>query len=180
MSAEATRAQAGGDGNRPSPRADLVSALAWLGFGLAVVWGAWTMDRLESQHINPWTVPGLVPGLLGCGIVLMGALLLARSIRTGALAAGAAFRLGGAGNWSRVGLAALLCILYAGFLLGRDLPFWATSALFVFLFAFLFDRARRHAAGESWRGAAVALAVAAGAGAAITFVFQEIFLVRLP
>lgn len=49
----------------PSPRADLHDAVGWIVLGLVVVLASWRMDRLEDQHINPLTVPGLVPGLLG-------------------------------------------------------------------------------------------------------------------
>ena len=37
------------------------------------------MDRLEAQHINPYTVPGLLPGLLGLVMILLGVLLALRS-----------------------------------------------------------------------------------------------------
>ena len=33
------------------------------------------MDRLEQQHINPYTVPGLLPGLLGIAMILLGGVL---------------------------------------------------------------------------------------------------------
>ena len=39
------------------------------------------MDRLEQQHINPYTAPGLVPAALGIGIFVLGAILLVRSVR---------------------------------------------------------------------------------------------------
>ena len=42
-------------------------------------------DRLEQQHINPYTVPGLLPGLLGLMMILLGTILALRSWRRGAL-----------------------------------------------------------------------------------------------
>ena len=71
----------------PTPRADLFWALAWIAVGAAMFAGGFTMDRLERQHINPYTAPGLVPALLGIGIAVLGAILLVRSVRRGALAA---------------------------------------------------------------------------------------------
>ena len=68
---------------KPSAAADLAWSLAWIVFGAALVYGSWTMDRLESMNINPYTAPGVVPGLLGGGIALMGMLLLLRSVRAG-------------------------------------------------------------------------------------------------
>ena len=43
------------------------------------------MDRLERQNINPYTVPGLLPGLLGIAMILLGGVLALRSWRRGAL-----------------------------------------------------------------------------------------------
>ena len=73
---------------RSPPRADLRDALGWIVFGVAVLIGSLTMDRLEQQHINPYTVPGLLPGLLGIAMILLGGLLALRSWRRGALRAG--------------------------------------------------------------------------------------------
>ena len=42
-------------------------------------WSAsWRMDRLEGLNINPWSVPGLLPGLLGALMMLFGAALFLR------------------------------------------------------------------------------------------------------
>src|SRR6516162_5019506 len=43
-----------------TPRGDLKDAACWIAFGVAVLVGSITMDRLEQQHINPYTVPGLL------------------------------------------------------------------------------------------------------------------------
>ena len=67
------------------PRTDLYAAVAWIVFGAAVAIGAWNMDRLEHRHINPYEIPGLVPGVLGAVIVLLGVVLALRSLRRGAL-----------------------------------------------------------------------------------------------
>ena len=67
----------------PSPRASCAAASAWTVFGIAVLAISWRMDRLEAQHINPYTVPGLLPGLLGIVTILLGGLLALRSWRRG-------------------------------------------------------------------------------------------------
>ena len=69
-----------------TPRADLTDAACWIVLGVAVLVGSITMDRLEQQHINPYTVPGLLPGLLGIMMILLGGILALRSLRRGALA----------------------------------------------------------------------------------------------
>ena len=68
-----------------TPRGDLTDAACWIALGIAILVGSITMDRLEQQHINPYTVPGLLPGLLGIMMILLGGILAVRSLRRGAL-----------------------------------------------------------------------------------------------
>jgi len=58
--------------------ADRIGGLIWVAFGLAVVYGAWAMDRLESLGIPLATAPGVVPGLLGIAFIIFGSILLVR------------------------------------------------------------------------------------------------------
>ena len=62
-------------------RTDFLSAIGWMTLGMAILIGSVTMDRLENQDINPYTIPGLLPGLLGIAMMILGALLAARSWR---------------------------------------------------------------------------------------------------
>ena len=64
--------------------------------------------------------------------------------------------------------------------LGRGPPFWLAAFTFVFLSILLFEWPERRREGTLARGAAQAFAIAAVGSAAVTFVFQEVFLVRLP
>src|SRR5260370_28860144 len=64
-----------------SLRSDFRSAIGWTGLGIAILIGSVMMDRLEKQDINPYTIPGLLPGLLGIAMTILGALLAARSWR---------------------------------------------------------------------------------------------------
>jgi len=176
--------------DKPSAKADLIWALGWIAFGAALVYGSWTMDRLETMHINPYTVPGLVPGILGGGILLMGVMLLGRALRAGgfhARAVGIGTRAEGNGapaegasDWRRLALAAVLCLGYGAGLVGRGVPFWAATFVFVFVTIAAFQWPERRAKGESARGLAFAAACAAGTALGVTLVFQELFLVRLP
>ena len=58
--------------------ADRVGGVIWVVFGTAVIYGSWIMDRLKLLGIPPATAPGVVPGLLGIGIIIFGLVLLAR------------------------------------------------------------------------------------------------------
>jgi hypothetical protein len=163
--------------DKPGPAADLAWSVAWIAFGAAVLYGGWAMDRLERQNINPYTAPGLVPGLLGIGIVVMGVLLLVRSLR-----ASRAGTEGGApgDDLRRLGLALALCLGYGLGLVGHGLPFWLATFVFVFASIALLQLPERRANGTLARGLGVAALCAAGTAAGVTLVFQEVFLVRLP
>ncbi len=161
------------DETRHAPAADLTDAVAWLALGVAVLVGSITMDRLEDQDVNPYTVPGLLPGLLGIALLLLGTLLMLRSLRRGGrLRLHGIMALHGGG---RIALVIGLCVMFAVVLVGHGLPFWLAAALFVSVSILALQ----------WKGLqprAVAMACVIGlcAGGAITLVFQNIFLVRLP
>ena len=59
-----------------TPQADLRDGLFWLSLGAVIAILSWRMDRLQDQHINPYTAPGLVPGIIGLAMLLLGALLV--------------------------------------------------------------------------------------------------------
>ena len=56
-------------------KADFVTGLAFVALGLAALAGALAMPRFEALGANPYTVPGIVPGLLGGVIAVLGAVL---------------------------------------------------------------------------------------------------------
>jgi hypothetical protein len=165
----------------PQPRADLVASALWLALGLLTLHQSWTMDRLEAQGADPWSAPGVVPGIIGAVITLLGLLLLVRSLRQPRPVVGASDERAEVASGRRRLLTALgLCLLFVFGLLGRRLPFWLAAALFIAAFVLVFTWRERQAAGQRARGAAVAAAYGLVMGAAIHLLFQELFLVRLP
>lgn len=171
------------NGKNP-PRVEFVWGLAWIVLGVAIVYGSWVMDRLEKLHINPYTAPGLVPGILGGFIALFGLIMAVRALRDGAFTAGAVKLAAIAPSRDtvrRTGLSLALCLGFGLGLIGRGPPFWFGAALFLFLHIYLFDRMDSPVApnGEARRiGKAVAVAIVVSA--LVTLIFQEFFLVRLP
>jgi len=170
--------------------ADRIGGLVWVLFGGLVFYASWTMDRLESQGVAPITAPGLLPGLLGLGMIGFGLVLL---LRRGAAPQGDAHGVGHLGipvetetasdpriDWRRLGPSWLLSVAFAGVLLGRGLPFWLLAAAFMFLHLVLLEDEDRRAARPLARRIAVAALIAGGTAAAVTLVFQELFLIRLP
>jgi hypothetical protein len=168
--------------HRPA-RADLHDALGWIALGVAILVGSLTMDRLENQNINPYTVPGLLPGLLGLAMTLLGGVLAVRSWRRGALTESRAVATP-AQRAQRVRIAVVLalCLGYGVGLVGHGVPYWIASAVFVAATILVLqrmssDETRRHLTAASW---AKAIVIGVCAALAIQGVFQELFLVRLP
>lgn len=161
---------------------ELRAGLAWAVFGIAVLALSWRMDRLEAQHINPYTVPGLLPGLLGIVMILLGGLLALRSWRRGGrLVRAPRFALTSE-SARRLALVIGLIVAYTVVLLGRGLPFWLGAAIYVTASIVLLQAPQRAAEGRrlSAREVVVALAIGLASGWIITWVFQDAFLVRLP
>jgi len=175
--------------------ADHVGGLAWLVFGGAIVCGSWTMDRLESLQIPLATVPGLVPGLLGLGLMIFGMVLLSR--RAGHAVAVPTFdaapdaliapdekivapEADASVQWMRAALSGGLCLLYGLILVGHGLPYWGATALFLFLHILLLDETEQVPARFNRRRMILALVVAGAVATVVSLVFRYIFLVRLP
>ena len=151
-------------------------AVGWIVFGAAVLAGSWQMDRLESLRINPWSAPGLMPGVLGALMIVFGGALGWRALRQRIAQAEA-----DAASAPRVVLAIVLCFGYAAGLLGHGLPFWLTSAAFIFVATLFFRWLDRDAETPSLaRLAASSAAIAVCAAFAIGLLFEQVFLVRLP
>ena len=175
--------------------ADRVGGLIWVAFGIAVVYGAWMMDRLQSLGIPPATAPGVVPGLLGISFIIFGLILLLR--REAAVTAaparlfdiapadatvdvsGPAAR-GGEFHWKRVMLSWALCVTYAGVFLGRGVHYWVLTAAFLFLHMLLLDETDRVPARPTPRRLLIVAIIVPAVATAVTLVFERIFLVRLP
>jgi hypothetical protein len=153
---------------------DRLFGAGWCALGMAVLAASWRMDRLEGLHINPWSVPGLLPGLLGALMMLFGAALFFRGP-----GANDGDRVPGTG---RTWLALALCVGFAAGLLGHGLPFWFSAAGFMFVAILTFRWLDRDAEAEGSLGrlAIESGAIAIAASVAISLLFQEVFLVRLP
>ena len=154
-----------------SIRADRITALILFVLGAAMLYGGYTMDRLEIRQIHPASIPGLVPMLLGAALALCAVLLFAGTRPE----SGADEPL----SWASVGLALVLCLVYAVALVGWLPFFWATAA-FVGTFVGIFGS--RDAEGRRNRVRTVIVSAAFGVivAGSIAALFRYGFLVRLP
>jgi hypothetical protein len=166
-----------------TPRSDFWAGVAWVIFGGAVLIGSVTMDRLEKQNINPETIPGLLPGLLGIGMMLLGAIMALRSWGRGAfthpvLPATGHQRESRKRAWTVIAL----CTVYSVGLVGQGLPFWIASGIFITATILVLQRMNQNEEERRLAPRLWAKAIVIGLLAAIItqVVFQELFLVRLP
>jgi hypothetical protein len=160
---------------------DRIGGVIWALLGAAIVYGSWTMDRLQSLQAPPLTAPGLVPGLLGLGLIVLGAILILRRASVVEPAQPEAVARAPANqestDWHRVFVSWLLCITYAGVLLGRGVPYWVLTAAFLFLHLLLIrEDPSQRLAGRLLTAALLSVIVSAVVGS----IFQYVFLVRLP
>lgn len=173
--------QSAEEGHAPAMiRADLIAAIAFIILAAAMLYGSWTMDRLELRRIHPLTAPGLVPGLLSVALLLCGVVLAVRSLRLPAPGGwtdlGAAITSGAAG---RAGMVLLLSLVYTLGLVGF-LPFWLATGLFVFSFILVFETWLSEPRRSLLQSLPWAIGLAIATAAIVTIVFERAFLVRLP
>lgn len=168
---------------RPLIRADLITGVILFVFGLAVLTESYGMPRLEERNINPWTAPGIVPGMLATIIAILGAVLALRSLAGGALRVRAVQPPEEAAearaSLARLFLCGALCFIYAVLLVGR-IPFSLATGLFVFSFIAAFEWRENDASAHRFRNLAIAAAIAVATALVIPFLFERLFLVRLP
>lgn len=177
-------------------RADFYSGLATLVIGLFALVESLRMPRLEHLNINPYTVPGLVPGLLGAILTVLGLVLLLRGLKGPRVPADPAPLADPADpaaqsadhaqtghwltdSWKRVFLALGTTIGYAGFLFGQ-VPFVIATTIFVFTFTVGAEWLNRTRPRSLAKTAAWALLLALGMAFAVQYIFVELFRVRLP
>lgn len=166
--------------NAPSPRTDLITASVLLAFSIGVIVLSIGMPTFTDKGASFFLAPGIVPGFYGSVLTLLALVLAARSIWRGALRAGAA----GAGardasGMRRLAIAVVLCVVFAVGLIGT-IPFWLAVMFFVTSFIVVFEWQPGLDARARIRPVGTAILQGLIAGILVTYVFQEIFFVRLP
>lgn len=164
-------------------RADFLTGIGLICLSLYVIFESWRMPRLEHLKIHPLSVPGIVPAFIGMVLLIFGAVLVIRSVRQGGHRLGVSYegfrRLLCNPGHQRLLLTAVLCIGYAGFLIGA-LPYWLATGLFIFVFMILFEWERGMTVARRRKCLTSAVLIAILSSAAITLIFERLFLVALP
>lgn len=159
-----------------SPAADRITGGVLLTLGISMLVGGFTMDRLEVRQIHPASIPGLVPMALGVAMIVCSLLLIFSARRNLENIKPQSEP----GSLKNLLVTAGLSLGYAAGLVGQ-LPFFAATAIFIFLFSVYFMWPDETSATTSRLRISVLTAVYAVAFAlGISVLFQYGFLVRLP
>lgn len=166
------------------PRADFITGLALIALGVGALMQSLAMPRFADLGVNPYTVPGLVPGLLGAIIAGLGGVLTLRAAGNGGWRMARAEtqapdRAERGREWRRLLITLALTVGYAGGLVG-SIPFPLATGLFMLLFILLFTPDEQWKTIPLWRTLVVAVVIAGATATIVTLLFERLFLVRLP
>jgi hypothetical protein len=168
---------------RNMPRADFITSIGLIAFGIAVLVLSIQMPRFEDQGVNRFSVPGIVPGFLGSIIAVLGLVLFVRSIiRKGyrlGLDGAAVSRFFKAEMTKRFALTILVSVAYGWGLIGR-INYEIATAIYIFAFIVIFDVKWRRGIKTQWKKILIAAIIAVLVGGVVGTTFRRLFLVNLP
>lgn len=161
---------------------DFITSIVLIVFSMTVVVMSYTMPRLERRGIDPFSAPGVVPGMIGAVLLCLALILFIRSIRQGGyriFQKEIGDQVQHQGAATRVLLTLFISLVYAIGFLGR-LDYSISTALYIFTFICLFEFDTRKTVLSQKRIILFALIQAVVSSVLITLVFQKLFLVDLP
>jgi len=164
-------------------KADFVTSIGLLLFGTAIVVLSLRMPRFEGLGVNPYSVPGIVPGLLGMILVILSLVLLVRSIQKKGHRL--QLNMGTIRNYlteasTKNFLIALILSLVYGLLALTRVPYPLATGLYVFLFVFIFEYQFKEKVSSQRRAILFQVLEGLLVSAGVTLVFRYLFLVDLP
>ena len=163
-------------------KADFVTSVVLLAFGVAVLVISIGMPTLADANQSKYSAPGIVPGFIGVMVTLLSFSMLLRSIRRKGMVdlvpKDAVKNLFAQETTMRILKTTLLCVAYT-ILLGK-IWFPLATFLFIFVFIVLFEYDFRSAFKPQLKKVVVAFIIAVTSTFLVTLVFQGLFLVNLP
>ena len=168
---------------RNMPRADFITSIGLIAFGIAVLVLSIQMPRFEEQGVNRFSVPGIVPGFLGSIVAVLGLVLFIRSIiRKGyelGLDGAAVSRFFRAEMTKRFAVTILVSVAYGWGMIGR-INYEVATAVYIFAFIVIFDVKWRQGIKTQWKKILIAAVIAILVGGIVGTTFRRLFLVNLP
>lgn len=160
-------------------RTDFFAGIIVSIFGIAAFVEALRMPTFAERNVDPFTVPGLTPAIISAVIGVLGVMLVLRSMIVNGPSRTLPLEDWPEGSVNRTAFT-ILTVLFYGFGLFGQVPFFIATALFVFVFtmgAELMHPARKLGILPL---CIVSLALALFSAFVIEYVFTDLFLVRLP
>jgi hypothetical protein len=163
---------------------DFVTSIVLIVFSITIIIMSYTMPRLERRGIDPFSAPGVVPGMIGGILFCLALIMFFRSIKNGGyllftpekpIPRDRPHR----GAVIRVLLTLALSLIYALGLLGNS-NYSMSTGTYIFFFICLFEIDSQRSFWHQRKVFLFALLQAIVVSVAITLVFQNLFLVDLP
>ncbi len=161
---------------------DFITSVVLIAFSLSVIVSSSTMPRLERRGIDPFSAPGVVPGMIGLILLCLALILFVRSVKSGGyllFSPETTQQSGHRGAARRVLLTLVISLIYAIGFLGR-IDYTLATILYVFSFIVLFEYRWTEPLNNQLKVIGYALLQALIAALLITLVFRKLFLVDLP
>ena len=163
---------------------DFITSIVLIVFSISIIVMSYTMPRLERRGIDPFSAPGVVPGMIGSVLLVLALILFIRSARQGGYRifhkeTSRDDQVQYQGAATRVLLTLFISLVYAIGFLGR-FNYSISTAIYIFSFICLFEFRTGKALSDQKRMILLAIIQAVVASILITLVFQKLFLVDLP
>ncbi len=165
------------------PKADFIVSILLMCFGIWIMIHSYHMPRFEELGADPFSVPGIVPGILGLIIFVLSLVVFIRSLyRKG-------YRLGLTRqavvvfirdtSTQRMLLTTLICIVYGLGMVG-NMDYYLATFMFVLAFLILFQYRPAEGFGTQGKMLLMSLLQAGLTAGVVGAVFRYLFLVDLP
>lgn len=163
-------------------KADFFTSIFLFLFGLVVLIISIKMPTFRELGANPYSAPGIVPGIMGVILSFMGVILFIRSV----IRKGYKIKLSYQSikiffkndAIKRLLIALFLSVFYV-ILLG-NINYFLLTGMYIFIFVFAFEFKTKKNIFSQWKTLLFAFLEAVLIAASISYVFRYLFLVRLP
>lgn len=165
------------------PKADFVASIILMAFGIWIVVHSINMPRFKEFGANPFSVPGIVPGILGTVITALSLLVFIRAIRRkGYKLKISRHNLKSAtqdASFKRMIITCSVCVLYGLGMVGT-ISYYLATFVYVFIFLIIFQYRFSESYQSQIKLIGWSFVQAILIAATVGVVFRYLFLVDLP